>query len=181
MLWPVVSIDRPHSSGFSRNNAKPTAFVYVETEGGRALPYRTIQAIPAILAANVRDLAPGSITVMDRRGNRYLDPGNPALGDNSRNRAREEEISEEIVDKLDWIKGVRVQVQVIAPQAHDSTAAVNRGGCQSSSLADRRRLPTSSGRADSEPGNDEGRLRSRRWLSISRWRSKATESPAQFN
>ena len=97
--------------------------MYVETEGGRALPYRTIQAIPAILAANVRDLAPGSITVMDSRGNRYLDPGNPALGDNSRNRAREEEISEEILDKLDWIKGVRVQVQVITPRAQDSTAA----------------------------------------------------------
>ena len=114
----MVSIDRPHSSSaFSRKDPKPTAFVYVETEGGRALPYRTIQAIPAILAANVRDLAPDSITVMDRRGNRYLDPGNPALGDNSRNRAREEEISEEILEKLDWIKGVRVQVQVITARA----------------------------------------------------------------
>ena len=54
---------------------------------------------------------------MDRRGNRYLDPGNPSLADHSRNRAREEEISEEILDKLDWIKGVRVQVQVIASRA----------------------------------------------------------------
>jgi flagellar M-ring protein FliF len=123
VLSPWVSIDRPHSSAFARTNPKPTAFVYVETEGGRALPYRTIQAIPAILAANVRDLTPGSITVMDSRGNRYLDPGNPALGDNSRNRAREEEISEEILDKLDWIKGVRVQVQVITAGAQDSAAA----------------------------------------------------------
>ena len=123
VLWLVVSIDRPHANAFSRNNAKPTAFVYVETEGGRALPYRTIQAIPTILAANVRDLAPGSITVMDSRGNRYLEPGNPALGDNSRNRAREEEISEEILEKLDWIKGVRVQVQVIPRHAGYSAAA----------------------------------------------------------
>jgi flagellar M-ring protein FliF len=121
VLAPLVSIDAPHSTGFSRNNPKPTAFVYVETERGRTLPYRTIQAIPAILAANVRDLAPGSITVMDNHGNRYLDPGNPALGDNSRNRAREEEIGEEILEKLDWIKGVRVQVQVITPRTQDST------------------------------------------------------------
>ena len=102
--------------------------MYVETEGGRALPYRTIQAIPAILAANVRDLAPESITVMDSRGNRYLDPGNPALGDDSRNRAREEEIGEEIVEKLYWIKGVRVQVQVITPRAEDSTRRDERDG-----------------------------------------------------
>ena len=121
--WPLVSINRPHSSSaFSRNNPKPTAFVYVETEGDRPLPYRTIQAIPAILAANIRDLAPESITVMDRRGHRYLDPGNPSLGDNSRNRAREEEIAEEIVEKLDWIKGVRVQVKLITPRAADATS-----------------------------------------------------------
>jgi flagellar biosynthesis/type III secretory pathway M-ring protein FliF/YscJ len=155
VLWPLVSIDRPRSSGFSRINAKPTAFVYVETEGGRALPYRTIQAIPAILAANVRDLAPGSITVMDRRGNRYLDPGNPALGDNSRNRAREEEISEEIVEKLDWIKGVRVQVQVIAPQAHDSTSP-SIGPGPILKLSGSSALPTSSSRADSDSRERRG-------------------------
>jgi flagellar biosynthesis/type III secretory pathway M-ring protein FliF/YscJ len=133
VLSPLVTIDLPHSAGFSRHSPKPTAFVYVETEGGRALPYRTIQAIPAILAANVRDLAPGSITVMDSRGNRYLDPGNPALGDNSRNRAREEEIGEEILEKLDWIKGVRVQVQVITPHAQDSSAAtIGTGASQKS-------------------------------------------------
>lgn len=128
VLWLVVSIDKPHASAFSRSNAKPTAFVYVETEGGRALPYRTIQAIPTILAANVRDLAPGSITVMDRRGNHYLEPGNPTLGDNSRNRAREEEISEEILQKLDWIKGVRVQVQVVPRHAGYSAPAPGAGG-----------------------------------------------------
>ena len=32
------------------------------------------------------------VTVMDRRGKLYSDPGNPALGFDSRNRAREEEI-----------------------------------------------------------------------------------------
>ena len=70
-----------------------------------------MQGILSVLNGMVPGLA-GSITVMDRRGIRYVDPGNPALGDHSRNRAREEEITEQILEKLDWIKGVRVQVQV---------------------------------------------------------------------
>ena len=127
VLWVVVRIDRPRPSAFARNNPKPTAFVYVETDGGRALPYRTIQAIPTILSANVRDLAPESITVMDRRGNPYLESGNLTLGDNSRNRAREQEISEEIQSKLDWINGVRVQVHVEGAHAgYSPPAAVAR-------------------------------------------------------
>ncbi len=127
VLSALVSINRPHSSAFSRKNPKPTAFVYVETEGGRSLPYRTIQSIPAILAGYVPDLTTESITVMDHRGE-YLDPRNPSLADNSRNRAREEEISEEIIDKLDWIKGVRVRVQVTSAQAAASAGATNGTG-----------------------------------------------------
>jgi len=114
--WSVVSINRPRGSLVARQNSKPSAFVYIETEGGRSLPSRTVQTIPVILSGYVPDLTPGSITVMDRRGKRYLEPGNPALGDNSRNRVREEEIAEEILEKLDWIKGVRVAVQVVTPQ-----------------------------------------------------------------
>ncbi len=108
------------------SRSKPTAFVYIETEGNRQLPYQTVQSIPAILAGYEPELTPGSITVMDRRGNRYLDPGNPALGDNSRNRAREEELIAEILEKLDWIKGVRVQVQGDHP-AH--LARLGHGQC----------------------------------------------------
>ncbi len=111
--WSVVSINSARGSLVTRPSSKPSAFVYIETEGGRSLPSRTVQTIPVILAGYVPDLAPGSITVMDRRGKKYLEPGNPALGDNSRNRVREEEISEEILEKLDWIKGVRVAVQVV--------------------------------------------------------------------
>ena len=53
---------------------------------------------------------------MDRRGNKYLDPGDPALVDTSRNRAREEKLKEEIEEKLDWIKGVRVSVLLLGPR-----------------------------------------------------------------
>ena len=114
-----VGVDRssPPVDVRSQQAAKPSAFVYVETDGGRALPSRSVQAILSLLDGLIPGLVPGSITVMDHRGMRYLDPGNPALGDHSRNRAREEEITEEILEKLDWIKGVRVQVQVITPHA----------------------------------------------------------------
>jgi hypothetical protein len=113
----LVSLQRARPAGLHRWTAKPSAFVYIETEGGRPLPSRTVQSIPTILAGMVPDLAPAAITVMDTRGNRYFDSGNPALGDSSRHRAREEEISQEILEKLDWIKGVRVQVQVIPPHS----------------------------------------------------------------
>jgi len=121
--WCLVSIHRPRTSGWGRATSKPTAFVYIETDGNRKLPYQTVQSIPGILAGYEPELTPGSIRVIDKRGNKYLDPGDPALGDSSRNRAREEELSEEIVEKLDWIKGVRVQVQVIGSRAAEATMA----------------------------------------------------------
>ena len=65
---------------------------------------------------------------MDHRSTRYLDPANLALSDHSRDRAREEEIAEEILDKLDWIKGVRVQVRVIAPHAGEAAVMTGRTG-----------------------------------------------------
>ncbi len=88
-----------------------------------------------------------AITVMDRRGHRYLDPSNPSLGDISRDRAREEELSEKILEKLDWIKGVRVLVQVSAPQHAASRAA--RGG-SSSTIAN---PPLAADRSLSNDGN----------------------------
>ena len=66
VVWSLVSINRPQSSKWLHASAKPTAFVYIETEGNRQLPYQTAQSIPAILTGCVPDLTPGSITVMDR-------------------------------------------------------------------------------------------------------------------
>jgi flagellar M-ring protein FliF len=112
----IVSINRPQTAKFSRTAPKHTAFVYIETEGNRPLPYQTVQSIPVILAGIDPELTPASITVMDRRGARYFDPGNPGIGDKSRNEARERELSDEILEKLEWIKGVRVQVKLYAPR-----------------------------------------------------------------
>ena len=41
------------------------------------MPSQTVQTIPVILIGYEPELTPGSITVMDRRGKRYLEPGQP--------------------------------------------------------------------------------------------------------
>jgi type III secretory pathway lipoprotein EscJ len=110
--WSLVSIDRPHSVGWTRSAATPSAFVYVETERNRRLPYQTIQAIPVLVSRYENGLTPASVTVMDTRGTTYFDAGNVTVGNNSRDRAREDELAAEIIEVLGWIKGVRVQVQV---------------------------------------------------------------------
>jgi len=129
VVWSLVSIHHPRAPTGVRNPPKPSAFVYLETERDHQLPFRTVQAIPAILRGYEPDLNLHAITVMDRRGHRYLDPSNPSLGDISRNRAREEELSEKILEKLDWIKGVRVLVQVSTP--HLDVSTTGRAGTSS--------------------------------------------------
>jgi hypothetical protein len=126
--WSLVSIHRPRSPAWSRATAKPSAFVYIETEGNRKLPHQTVQSIPGILAGYEPELVAGAIRVMDQRGNKYLDPADPMLGEGSRNRAREEQLSEEIIEKLGWIKGVRVQVQVQVTGQPIVPAATARAG-----------------------------------------------------
>jgi hypothetical protein len=64
---------------------------------------------------------------MDQRGHKYLDAGNPALSAISHSRAREEELSQEILEKLDWIKGVRVSVQLPLSPAYDAGSIVTGG------------------------------------------------------
>jgi flagellar M-ring protein FliF len=122
--WSLVSINRPQTSGRFRPVGKTSAFVYLETEGNRHLPSQTIQAIPLIVARFETDLTPASITVMDRWGKIYFDAGNLTVGDQARDRAREEELAGEIKYALNWIKGVRVQVQVATPRSGEPGSAV---------------------------------------------------------
>jgi hypothetical protein len=111
-----VLINRPKPRGLEPA-PKPSAFIRIETEGDRQLPFRTVQSITTYLTGYVPGLSADAITVVDRRGHNYLDAGNPALSALSHNRAREEELSEEILEKLDWIEGVRVSVQLPATAA----------------------------------------------------------------
>src|SRR5262245_45971093 len=119
----LVSIQYPRARAAWHPRTKPSAFVYLETEANRPLPSRTVQSIPAILMSSEPDLSHETITVMDRRGYRYLDPHNPALGDLSRSRAREEEVREEILERLAWIKGVKVSVDLIDRRDAEPVAA----------------------------------------------------------
>ncbi len=138
VTWALVSINHPRASVWHRTAAKPTAFVYIETEGDRQLPFRIIESIPKFLVGCEPDLTNGSITVMDRRGHRYLDPGNPSLGDISRKRAYEEELSEQILEQLDYIKGVRVEVRVITSTSTAAEPARAPGRRQATAISDRR-------------------------------------------
>jgi flagellar M-ring protein FliF len=113
----VVLINRPKPRYELRPTVKPTAFVRLETEGGRELPFSVVESISSILTVNVSGLSPDKITIMDRSGRTYLDAGNPALNALSTNRAREEELSRQILKKLDWITGVRVDVQLATVEA----------------------------------------------------------------
>jgi hypothetical protein len=106
-----VLINRPKPRGLEPA-PKPSAFVRIETEGDRQIPFRTVQSITTYLTGYVPGLSADAITVVDRRGHNYLDAGNPALSELSHNRAREEELREVILEKLDWIEGVRVSVQL---------------------------------------------------------------------
>jgi hypothetical protein len=134
VVWSLVSVQRPRSSVGMRNSPKPSAFVYLETEGDRQLPFRTVQAITNILRGYMPELSLHTIRAMDRRGHKYLDPSDPTLGDISRNRAHEEELSEKILEKLDWIKGVRVLVQVTTPH-HDASTVSGAGNTNTSTGA----------------------------------------------
>jgi flagellar M-ring protein FliF len=121
----IVSINRPPTSKWMHSAPKHSAFVYIETEDDRPLPYQTVQSIPVILTGSDPELTLASIKVIDRRGVRYFDPDNPGIGDKSRNEARERELGEEIVERLDWIKGVRVQVKLYSPRTADPAASIS--------------------------------------------------------
>jgi hypothetical protein len=107
-----VWINLPRERWGLRPTAKPTVFVSLETEEDRQLPFRTVQSITTNLTGALPGLSAEAITVVDRRGHKYLDAANPALNALSHSRAREEELSQEILEQLDWIKGVRVSVQL---------------------------------------------------------------------
>lgn len=94
-----------------------SAFVWLETREDREIGPKTVQSIKGIVMGNQPDLKPDAVAVWDRKGRKYLDPGDPALDELSRTRAREEEIAQEILEDLNWIKGARVSVQMVSAPA----------------------------------------------------------------
>lgn len=100
------------------------AVVRVQTEGDRPLSPQLVDAIHTFVAKTVPDLSPNSITVLDRFGrheHEFLAGVNAPL-DQTRVRAREEQLAERIAAKLDWIPGVRVSVRLDAAPASQQQA-----------------------------------------------------------
>ena len=121
IVWTLVSIRWPRPNGPRHLRGKPSAFITLETEPNRPLPFRTQQAIPTILISNEPELNLESITVIDRKGNCYFDPRNPSLTSLSLDQAREEDLRKKILEKLYYIKEVHVWVRLTTRQ--DATPA----------------------------------------------------------
>ena len=149
VVWSVVCIQHPRAAFARTSRIKPSAFVYLESESDRPLPSETIQAISMILTSNELELGADTITVMDRKGRPYLDPSNPRLGRQTRDRLREQELRDKVADRLNWIKGVRIWVELgdraeTAPESltRDQTATAEgvaeaRGEHSSSTIVNR--------------------------------------------
>ncbi len=146
ILGAFVQINRPKPGWALQPVIKPSAFVRLETEADRQLPFRTVQTLTTILTGTEPGLTADAVTVVDRRGHKYLDAGNPALSALSHNRAREEELSQNILEQLDWISGVRVSVQLseTVSSAADSVRAEQTGAGRPSKRSSRDPCPSRS-------------------------------------
>ena len=111
-----VTIHRPKGRGAGRQPARATAFVYVETRGGRELSPKAVEAIQNLMVRE-HDLTHDAVTVCDDHGRRYLEAGDPMGVQSNLIRAREEELSEKILEQINWVKGVGVTVQLIPSPA----------------------------------------------------------------
>ncbi|WP_254053757.1 flagellar biosynthesis/type III secretory pathway lipoprotein [Singulisphaera sp. GP187] len=112
-----VDIYKTPTKTGGRPTTTTTAFVMLETKDSRKIGPKTVQSIKAFMVGNEPELKEDAVSVMDREGNRYLDPSKPSLDVISRTQAREEDLKQEILQQLDWINDVRVTVQMVAPPA----------------------------------------------------------------
>ncbi len=110
----VVKVNRPAPRGGLRaNTAGTSAFVWIETENDHELSSTTVERIQTMISGAEPEIKPGAVTVFDTTGRNYLDAHNPALGEQAHTKAREEALRQEILDKLDRIKGVEVSVKLV--------------------------------------------------------------------
>lgn len=92
----------------------PNALVKIDTVRNRPISFKTVQSIIGFVTSRVPEIKHDAVAVYDRKGRSYLDATNPAGGQVSRIRirAKEEELAEKILEKLDHIEGLRVTVQI---------------------------------------------------------------------
>ena len=91
---------------------RPTAFVWLETDGGREISHKTVQSIQNLVVGKEPELKSDAVTVFDQKGRHYLVAGEPKYSTISATRA-EEELGQRILEEIDWIDGVRVTVQLV--------------------------------------------------------------------
>ncbi len=110
----IASADvRVHRGRARRDLYAPStasAFIYVQTEGGRRLGHRVVEGIETFLTGAVPELRPESITVADQTGHKYLAAGNPSLKEQNQTHAQEEDWRDRIAEGLRHIPGVGVSV-----------------------------------------------------------------------
>jgi hypothetical protein len=118
ITFAYVTINRPRARvGLGRPGtgpgARPTAFVWLETDGGREISHKTVQSIQNLVVGKEPELKSDAVTVFDQKGRHYLVAGEPKYCTISATRAREEELGQRILEEIDWIDGVRVTVQLV--------------------------------------------------------------------
>ena len=118
-----VTVQREKVRGGLRPEWKYTGFVYIETDGSHEISPRSVKSIQALLVANFNGLKPDAVSVSDRSGKFYLEAGNPIGGLISHTLARADELRESIVERLSYIKGLDVLVQM-EPAAPEPTPVV---------------------------------------------------------
>jgi flagellar M-ring protein FliF len=108
-----VRLNRPTSRMATRHPGPVSAFVSIELDSERELSDTTIEKIRSLIASYEPDVKHDAVSVFDQTGRGYLDARDPALNAQSKNRARQEILRQEILERLDWLKGVQVSVQLI--------------------------------------------------------------------
>jgi hypothetical protein len=150
-LAATVWIHRSRSRGL---DPVETLRVTVELEApdDRPIDAEVIERIRTKLLNLEPDLKPEGLTIIDRKGTAYVLADNPELVEQSRLRARQEQLRAAILGQLDWIPGVRVQVRFRAepppappPGATAPTIAVNTPVLEEPAITEPE--PAASGRA----------------------------------
>ena len=112
-----VILNRPRGPRGFRPAPAATAFVMLETDRDRELCSATVESIQGLIAGAVPEIKHDAVTVFDRKGRHYLDASNGAVGAEVKNRHRRDQLRQEIVDKLEWLKGAVVSVQLVPAPA----------------------------------------------------------------
>lgn len=122
----VLTFPPARSRGLARRPDPMRATVLLRADGDRSIPEETYRRVIHLMLGLVPDLRAEGLSVYGN-GEPYLVVGQPALGERSQAKAREDELRGEILRQLDWIEAVRVTVRVESPPAPTPPRAESPG------------------------------------------------------